>query len=90
MDMMCRRTLLGHKDDVQGLAAMASRRRFTFDGEASRHVYLGEGHAALLCSASADGTLRVWGAHWQCICIFMISVPATPNDAQVGGRLWRC
>jgi acetylornithine deacetylase/succinyl-diaminopimelate desuccinylase-like protein/WD40 repeat protein len=119
MDGVCRRTLLGHKDDVVALAAVGVRRRFgggggaggggggfggcggfgsgiLFDGGASQQQQapahasasdlalarcvspgpLSGGAAALVASASADGSVRVWSSSWTCLAVLMPNVSA--------------
>ncbi|GBF92924.1 hypothetical protein Rsub_05760 [Raphidocelis subcapitata] len=89
MDMMCRRTLLGHKDDVTSLAAVGLRRRAA-EAAAPPLSPLGSPLAgggggggggsamlaALVASASADGTVRLWCAPtWTCLRVLVPSAP---------------
>jgi hypothetical protein len=86
MDMMCRRTLLGHKDDVVSLSALGLRRRAPEPAPgapgagAAAAVVAGAAAgamlAALVASASADGSVRVWCApNWTCLKVLIASPP---------------
>lgn len=80
MDMLCRRTLTGHKDDVLHLAALCPTRRHISSSDGGMLPRLSGvnagGGAALVASASADGTIRVWSSGWTCLRI--LSAPMTP------------
>ncbi|GLI58924.1 hypothetical protein VaNZ11_000709 [Volvox africanus] len=87
MDMMCRLTLAGHKDDVTGLTSLTLQRRGA--GGAVTTPPLGHTTSSasrcaavawastMLASSSADGTVRLWSTSWTCLCI--LSVPASTS-----------
>lgn len=83
MDMMCRRTLIGHKDDVMHLAAVGLRRRYPTAGDGnftnSSRFPPQASTAALVASSSADGSIRVWSASWVCTRILLVSTQVPPQ-----------
>ena len=90
---MCRRTLLGHKDDVTSLSAVGLRRRAGgAEGASPRGAGSPRGGgggggvlAALVASASADGTVRVWCAPtWACLRVLVPSPPMAPGSPSGG------
>ncbi|GLC44069.1 hypothetical protein PLESTB_000932700 [Pleodorina starrii] len=101
MDMMCRRTLTGHKDDVTGLAALTllpqpqhqhqhqqQQQRgpaAAAGGTVARTVSAAAWASTVIASSSADGTVRLWSTSWACLCI--LSLPAA---ASVPGALCGC
>ena len=116
MDMMCRRTLLGHKDDVLALHAITMR-HLGRDFSSSKLIPTGSvssvpsgtlgptlsgpvgsiggiktsshtppcGMSALIASASADGTVRIWSSSWSCIRILTLATAAAGGGQMQGG-----
>ncbi|GFR43584.1 hypothetical protein Agub_g4681, partial [Astrephomene gubernaculifera] len=80
MDMLCRRTLTGHKDDVTGLAAIHLHKRLT---EA----------AAAAGAAVPDGTTAATGVHGGCLTpggrsVALASTVVASSSADGTVRLW--
>ncbi|GIL47514.1 hypothetical protein Vafri_4310 [Volvox africanus] len=87
MDMMCRLTLTGHKDDVTGLTSLTLQQRGAGGAvttpplghptsSASRNAAVAWA-STMLASSSADGTVRLWSTSWTCLCI--LSLPASTS-----------
>ncbi|GAX84568.1 hypothetical protein CEUSTIGMA_g11989.t1 [Chlamydomonas eustigma] len=91
MDMMCRRTLTGHTDDVTHLSLVTPRGRrlaLANSGEgpypdvlAATSLSAEATRAVIACSvvasASADGTVRLWSLSWTCLCV--MSLPSATS-----------
>eukprot|EP00197_Chlamydomonas_leiostraca_P006097 CAMPEP_0202881342 /NCGR_PEP_ID=MMETSP1391-20130828/36395_1 /ASSEMBLY_ACC=CAM_ASM_000867 /TAXON_ID=1034604 /ORGANISM="Chlamydomonas leiostraca, Strain SAG 11-49" /LENGTH=190 /DNA_ID=CAMNT_0049564013 /DNA_START=32 /DNA_END=601 /DNA_ORIENTATION=- len=88
LDMMCRRAVTGHKDDVAALAAVnllapcVTGRRSNMGEDAAQ----GEPAPTVLpvtvfASASADGTLRLWSRNWTCLSVLALPMAKAPRPA---------
>lgn len=68
MDMVCRRTLTGHKDDVTSLSSVTLKRRCASVADVADMEALCRNGASrkttlvytVVASASADATVRLW------------------------------
>lgn len=82
---MCRRTLIGHKDDVVHLDALGLNRGSSISSSSSAASAPSPAARAaspapfanpvLVASASADGTVRIWSSSWTCLRILTICAP---------------
>ncbi|KAG1669406.1 hypothetical protein FOA52_004057 [Chlamydomonas sp. UWO 241] len=80
MDMLCRRTLTGHKDDVTHLSVLTPR-----ETVCGAHVH--QQACSVIASASADGTVRLWSLTWMCLAVLTLpSGPASSHFPSAGGH----